>query len=70
MTRYVLVTVRGRLPVERFHTIEAAAGYAKNSPRELRLLVQEAGRITPHTPYRELRPTEVRVWRRAFGGNV
>lgn len=63
MTRYVVVTRQGRLPVERFHTVEAAANFIVRETAYGRwtVLAQEANKITATTPYRELRRHEKRT---------
>lgn len=63
MTRYVVVTRKDRLPVQRFITIEEAADYIVHERSFARwtVLAQEANRITAGTPYRNLRPTELRA---------
>lgn len=60
MTRYVVVTRKDRLPIERFVTIEAAADYIvrERAFAKWTVLVQEANKITASTPYRDLRQHE------------
>lgn len=60
MTRYVVVTRKDRIPIDRFITVEAAADYIIREKAFDRwtVLAQEGNRITAATPYRELRPTE------------
>ncbi len=62
MTRYVVVTRKDRLPVERFYTVEEAADYIVREVAygKWTVLVQEANRITASTPYRELLQHEKR----------
>jgi hypothetical protein len=62
MQRYVVVTRKGTLPVERFVDVESAGRYIVRETKfgEWTVLVQEANRITAGTPYRELRETEKR----------
>lgn len=63
MQRYVVVTRKDHLPVERFVDIESAANYIVRETAFGRwtVLVQEANRITAGTPYRELRDHEKRT---------
>jgi hypothetical protein len=60
--RYVVVTRKDLLPVERFIDIESAADYIVRETAfgQYKVLVQEANRITAGTPYRELREHEKR----------
>jgi hypothetical protein len=62
VTRYVVVTRQGLLPIERFMSVEAAADYIVRETAfgRWKVLAQEANQITAATPYRELRPTEKR----------
>lgn len=66
MTRYVVVTRKDRLPVERFMTVEAAADYIVHERAFARwtVLAQEANTIAASTPYRALRPSEQRTLER------
>lgn len=66
MKRYVVVTRQGTLPVERYHTVEAAADKIVREVAFGRwtVLAQEANRITASTPYRDLYPTERRALER------
>lgn len=63
MNRYVVVTRKDELPVERFVDIESAADYIVRETAfgRWKVLVQEANRITASTPYRELREHEKRA---------
>lgn len=63
MTRYVVVTRKDKLPVERFVNIEAAADYIVREKAYGRwtVLAQDANRITASTPYRDLRVHEKRA---------
>lgn len=63
MQRYVVVTRKDLLPVERFVDIESAADYIVRETKfgQWTVLVQEANRITAGTPYRELREHEKRA---------
>lgn len=63
MNRYVVVTRKDLLPVQRFVDVESAADYIVNQRAFGRwtVLVQEANRITASTPYRELREHEKRT---------
>jgi hypothetical protein len=60
MTRYVVVTRQGMLPIERFMSVEAAADYIVREAAFGRWMVkaQEGNKITASTPMRDLRPTE------------
>ena len=60
MTRYVVMTRQGNLPVERFVDIESAASYIVRERAFGRwtVLAQEANTITASTPYRDLRQHE------------
>lgn len=60
MTRYVVVTRKDGLPIERFFTVETAANYIVREVMFASWTVkaQEANKITASTPYRDLRPTE------------
>lgn len=66
MTRYVVVTREGLLPVERYHTVEAAADkiVREQAFGRWKVLAQEANRITASTPYRQLLPHEKRALER------
>lgn len=66
MTRYVVVTRDGLLPVDRYVTIEAAADkiVREKAFGRWKVLAQEANQITASTPYRQLRPTEKRALER------
>ena len=61
MTRYVVVTREGRLPVERFITVEAAANYIVRERKfaDWTLLAQDADHAA--SSYRKLLPHERRV---------
>lgn len=61
--RYVVVTRKDRLPVERFVDVESAANYIVRETAfgKWTVLVQEANRITASTPYRALREHEKRT---------
>lgn len=63
MQRFVVVTRKDLLPVQRFVDIESAADYIVRETKfgEWKVLVQEANRITAGTPYRELREHENRT---------
>lgn len=63
MTRYVVVTRKDLLPVQRFVDVESAADYIVRETKfgEWKVLAQEANRITAGTPYRELREHEKRT---------
>lgn len=63
MKRYVVVTRKDKVPIERFATIEGAAdlivkrvGFAHWT-----VLAQEANKITASTPYKKLLPGERRT---------
>jgi hypothetical protein len=60
VTRYVVVTRAGLLPVERFYTVEEAAHYIvrESAFGRWKVLAQEANKITASTPYRDLRQHE------------
>lgn len=60
----MVVTREGLLPVERFITVEAAADYIVRERAFARwtVLAQEANKISAGTPYRKLRPTELRAF--------
>jgi hypothetical protein len=66
VTRYVVVTRQGSLPIDRFLTVEAAADYIVREAAfgRWKVLAQEGNSITASTPYRELRPTEKRTLER------
>lgn len=63
MNRYVVVTRKDQLPIERFVDVESAADYIVRERAFGRwtVLVQEANRITAGTPYRALRDHEKRT---------
>jgi hypothetical protein len=63
VNRYVVVTRKDLLPVQRFVDVESAADYIVHEQAFGRwtVLVQEANRITAGTPYRDLRDHEKRA---------